>query len=131
MRSWIVAAASVVLLNTAGIATAKTLSTGPIFFDVGALGFVGCLVTNTTSKAIGPVDIDILDDAGAKLTGSTIASIAPEQTVSLLPSNGVLGALGLVRCRVSGKGVARNKSLITLCVFPPGSLTCQSSVTVP
>ncbi len=131
MRSLIVAAASLALLGTAGIATAKTLSTSPIFFDKGALGFVGCLVTNATAKAIGPVDIDVLDETGAKLTGSTIPSIAPEQTVSLLPSNSALGMLGLVRCRVSGKGVARNKTLITLCVFPPGSLTCESAVTVP
>lgn len=131
MRSLMFAAASIALLATTGVATAKPLSTAPIFFDKGALGFVGCLVTNATTKAIGPIDIDILDETGAKLTGSTSASIAPEQTVSLLPSNSALGTLGLVRCRVSGKGVGRNKTLITLCVFPPGSLTCESAVTVP
>lgn len=130
MRSLIVAAASVVLLATAGIAAAKPLSTPPVLFDKGALGFVGCLVTNTTAKPIGPVTIDFLDGAGGRLTGGS-ATIAPEQTVSILPSNSILSANGLVRCKVDGKGVARGKTLITLCVFPPGSLTCEAAVTVP
>ena len=132
MRSLILAAATIALLGTAEIATAaKPLSTPPVFFDKGALGFVGCLVTNTTAKPIGPVEIDILDEAGARLTGGSIASVAAEQTVSILPSNSSLGTTGLVRCRVSGKGVARNKTLVTLCVFPPGSLTCEAAVRAP
>lgn len=130
MRSLIVAATSLVLLGTAEIATAKPLSTPPVSFDKGALGFVGCLVTNTTAKPIGPVTIDFLDEAGARLTGGS-ATIAPEATVSILPSNSSLSASGLVRCKVDGKGVARGKTLITLCVFPPGSLTCETAVTVP
>lgn len=131
MRSLILAAATIVLLGTAEIATAKPLSTPPVFFDKGALGFVGCLVTNATAKPIGPVTIDILDEAGARLTGGSSASIAPEATVSVLPSNSALGTTGLVRCKVDGKGVGKNKTLITLCVFPPGSLTCEAAVTVP
>jgi hypothetical protein len=131
MRALTVVMTCLVLLSTAEVAAAKTLSTLPTFLDVGALGFVGCLVTNTKTKPIGPVDVDILDEAGAKLTGQTFATIASEQTAYLLPSNSALGTLGLVRCRVSGKGVARNKTLVTLCVFPPGSLTCASAVTVP
>jgi hypothetical protein len=130
MRALIVVV-SLLVLSSAGVASAKTLSTRPTSVDVGALGFVGCLVTNVSAKPIGPVDIDILDETGAELIGGTVASIAPEQTISFLPSNSVLGALGIVRCRVSGKGVASKKTLITLCVFPPGSLGCQSSVTVP
>lgn len=130
MRSLILAAATIALLGTAEIATAKTLSTPPVFFDKGAIGFVGCLVTNTTAKPIGPVTIDILDEAGTKLNGGS-ATIAPEATAFVLPSNSSLGTSGLARCKVDGKGVARGKTLITLCVFPPGSLTCEAAVTVP
>jgi hypothetical protein len=131
MRSLILAVATIALLGTAETAAAKPLSTPPVYFDKGAGGFVGCLVTNTTAKPIGPVTVDVLDDTGAKLSGGTFGSIAPEATVSLLPNNSALGTLGLVRCKVDGKGVAKNKTLITLCVFPPGSLTCEAAVTVP
>jgi hypothetical protein len=131
MQATRVLGVALLVLAAGSVALAGKINTPPIQRSSTSDDFIQCVVANVGKRAAGPFKVSIFGSSGNLATEELGLMLDTNASMRVLAGSAQLGADLSAFCRVEGKGISKNKTLVTLCTTTSSLARCEAAVSVP